>query len=390
MKLVITPWKQRLGVFALENNMLVETGIYDVVQKVCIGDVYLGRVNIVLPEINAYFVQIGNKEEVFLPFAETTRSLKSGETILVQIKKEASKGKQPLVTTRISLTGKYCVLSGEKHSIEVSKKLDTNQRAYWKQNLHQSLENDSLSIEEQALLKKYCLIIRTNVSCNPQLSEVMNEWIFLAKKMDFILEKGKYQVLFSKVYKERNAYIQYIINCTQSDLEEIIVDDENIYEEVREAFLECENMKDKIRFYQDSFPLIKLFSLESKMDDALCKKVWLKSGGFLIIEPTEALTVIDVNSGKFEKKMLAEDYYKKINGEAAVEIARQLKLRNISGIIIVDFINMQNTDNQKALLESLSKLVSKDKIKTVVIGMTSLGLVEITREKKEKPLWEQI
>ena len=126
------------------------------------------------------------------------------------------------------------------------------------------------------------------------------------------------------------------------------------------------------------------------MDDALSKKVWLKSGGFLIIEPTEALTVIDVNSGKFEKKMPAEDYYKKVNEEAAVEIARQLKLRNISGIIIVDFINMQNVDNQKDLLDSLSKLVSKDKIKTFVIGMTSLGLVEITREKKEKPLWEQI
>ena len=109
-----------------------------------------------------------------------------------------------------------------------------------------------------------------------------------------------------------------------------------------------------------------------------------------MIEPTEALTVIDVNSGKFDKKGESEEYYKKVNEEAAIEIARQIRLRNISGIIIVDFINMDLEKHQKALLEFLSRLVDKDKVKTHVIGMTSLGLVEMTRAKLEKPLWEQI
>jgi len=390
MKLVITPWKHRLGVFLLENNMLVEAGIYDPGQKICMGDIYLGRINKVLPEIKACFVQIGSNEEVFLPFDEAAGNLKTGDQILIQIKKEASKGKQPLATMRLSLTDNYCALSNEKYSIEVSKKLNNNQRAYWKQSLQQAVEGDLLSSDDKELLKKYCMIIRTNVSSEPQLSEVLEEWLLLARKMDFVVQKGKYQSLFSRVYKEKSAYIQYIMNQSQSNLEEIIVDDENIYEEMKESFLMCENMYGKIRFYQDSFSLSKLFSLEAKMNDALSKKVWLKNGGFLFIEPTEALTVIDVNSGKFEKKMLAEDYAKVVNEEAAVEIARQLKLRNISGIIIVDFINMKSDENKKDLLEFLSKLVSKDKIKTHVLGMTALGLVEITREKKEKPLWEQI
>ena len=390
MKLVITPWKNRLGVFLLDNDLLVEASIYDLEQNICIGDVYLGRINKILPEIKACFVQIGSKEEVFLPLDEAPDGLKSGENILVQIKREASKGKQPLATTKISLTGSYCVVSGEKHSIEISKKLNSNQREHWKRSLQEILNSTSLNCDDKELLEKYCVIIRTNVSNEPAIKEVLDEWLLLTKKMDFIIEKGKYQALYSKIYKEKTAYIQYIMNRLHDDLDEIIVDDELVYEEIKEAFSLHEDMQGRIRYYQDSFPLTKLFSLESKMDDALSKKVWLKSGGFLIIEPTEALTVIDVNSGKFEKKMPAEDYYKKVNEEAAVEIARQLKLRNISGIIIVDFINMQSTDNQKALLDSLSKLVSKDKIKTFVIGMTSLGLVEITREKKEKPLWEQI
>lgn len=390
MKLVITPWKQRLGVFGIEDNALVEVNIYDMMQTIRIGDIYLGRVNKILPNIKACFVGIGGKEEVFLPFDEIKGSLKSGDSILIQIKKEASKGKQALGTTKLSISGMYCVLNAEKHSIEISKKLSCEQRSYWKQALKQVLEDDSFSLKEKELLYKYCLILRTNVSENARISEVQKEWIKLSEQMDYIFEKGKYQSLFTRVYREKSAYVQHILNCSQSELEEIIIDDIGIYNEVKEAFWMSESVQGKIRFYQDDFSLSKLYSLESKITEALAAKVWLKCGGFLMIEPTEALTVIDVNSGKYEKKSEAEEYYRKVNKEAAVEIARQLKLRNISGIVIVDFINMSRKENQEALLDFLTELVSKDKVKTYVVGMTSLGLVEMTREKKEKPLWEQI
>ena len=390
MKLVITPWKQRLGVFGIEDNKLLEANIYNTKQNVCIGDIYLGRVHKILSNIKACFIQIGGKEDVFLPFDEMSDTIKTGDYIIIQIKKEASKGKQALGTTKISIAGLYCVLSAEKHSIEVSKKISEEQRNYWKSTLIKALEDECLSQEKKDLLKKYCLILRTNVTENVSVSNVLQEYLMLSKKMDFILEKGIHQSPFSLIYREQSTYVQHILNTSQHTLEEIITDDIDVYNELKEALAISDIMQNKIRYYQDAFSLSKLYSLDAKMDEAVSKKVWLKCGGFLVIEPTEALTVIDVNSGKFEKKSGSEEYYKKVNEEAAIEIARQLKLRNVSGIIIVDFINMSSKESQEALLDKLSHLVAKDHVKTFVVGMTSLGLVEITREKKEKPLWEQI
>ena len=390
MKLVITPWKQRLGVFGIEDNKLLEANIYNTKQNVCIGDIYLGRVHKILSNIKACFIQIGGKEDVFLPFDEMSDTIKTGDYIIIQIKKEASKGKQALGTTQISIAGLYCVLSAEKHSIEVSKKISEEQRNYWKSTLIKALEDECLSQEEKDLFKKYCLILRTNVTENVSVSNVLQEYLMLSKKMDFILEKGIHQSPFSLIYREQSTYVQHILNTSQHTLEEIITDDIDVYNELKAALAISDIMQNKIRYYQDAFSLSKLYSLDAKMDEAVSKKVWLKCGGFLVIEPTEALTVIDVNSGKFEKKSGSEEYYKKVNEEAAIEIARQLKLRNVSGIIIVDFINMSSKESQEALLDKLSHLVAKDHVKTFVVGMTSLGLVEITREKKEKPLWEQI
>ena len=390
MKLIVTKWKQGVGVFGFEDNTLVEANVYDNKQKICIGDIYLGRINKILPNINACFVQIGEKEEVFLPFDEICENVKSGDYTLIQIKKEASKGKQALGTTRLSLAGLYCVVNHEPYSIEVSSKLNVEKRNYWKKTLAEILQSEELSPEDKAILLKYCLIIRTNVSETSNSYEVISEWISLAKKMEYILEKGKYQSLFSKLYSEEKQYLNYIKNVSQSELTEIVTDEADIFDELKNIYAESPEMQNKLRFYQDAFPLNKLYSIESKITEALSKKVWLKCGGFLVIEPTEALTVIDVNSGKYDKKGDSEAFYKKVNEEAACEIARQIKLRNISGIIIIDFINMSLESNQKALLDTLSRYVSKDKVKTHVIGMTSLGLVEMTRTKTAKPLSEQI
>ena len=145
-----------------------------------------------------------------------------------------------------------------------------------------------------------------------------------------------------------------------------------------------------VRLYQDKvLPLSVLYSVESKLETALASRVWLKSGGYLIIEPTEALTVIDVNTGKYEAGKDPQETYRRINLEAAEEVAIQLVLRNLSGIIIVDFINMQSASYNRELLNHLKALVQKDKVQTHVVDMTPLGLVEITRKKISKPLREQ-
>ena len=146
-----------------------------------------------------------------------------------------------------------------------------------------------------------------------------------------------------------------------------------------------------MRLYQDSMlSLSALYGIEGKLKPALETRIWLKSGGYLVIEPTEALTVIDVNSGKCEDGKNPEDTYRSINLEAAEEVAFQLRLRNLSGIIIVDFINMQSPGDNAQLLYVLKSLVKRDKVKTTVVDMTPLGLVEITRKKISKPLREQL
>ena len=171
---------------------------------------------------------------------------------------------------------------------------------------------------------------------------------------------------------------------------EVVTDQELMYEQLK-SHCEKHDYKIKVRLYKDSMlTLSALYAVNSKLETALESRVWLKSGGYLVIEPTEALTVIDVNSGKYEAGMDARDTYRKINFEAAEEVAFQLRLRNLSGIIIVDFINMRSPSDNAELLIYLKSLVKEDKVKTMVVDMTPLGLVEITRKKISKPLREQL
>ena len=147
---------------------------------------------------------------------------------------------------------------------------------------------------------------------------------------------------------------------------------------------------DNVRFYNDSFPLNALFSFDKAYLTATSKKINLRNGAFLIIEPTEALTVIDVNSGKFDKRLSKDDYIKNVNEEACIEIARQLRLRNLSGIILVDFINIERREDEDALISLMKKEIKQDNLKTTVVDFTSLGLMEITREKKYASIYDLI
>lgn len=391
MKLIITKVEQGIGLFGFRENSLVEANIYNTEQTVCVGDIYVGIIDKILPNMDACFVKIGSKDNnVFLPDAEIKKRHKAGDKIIIQITKEASKGKQAMGTTRLSIPGMYCVVTSENFAIEVSAKLHPTKRSYWKNTLKELVHSESLSAETRKLLSSYCLIARTNVGEVKEVSEVVSEWTRLAETMNYVLTKGQNQSAFTKLYELEKKYQKHIMDISYTDIEEIVTDDKAVYMELQDIFTNNPELKNKIRLYTDEYPLRKVYSIDKKLKEALEKKVWLRSGGFLMIEPTEALTVIDVNSGKYYKKSSPEEYYKKVNEEAAVEIARQIKLRNLSGIIIIDFINMKSSQNQGELLDLLTKLVSEDKIETEVIGMTKLGLVEITRKKIEKPLWEQM
>ena len=164
------------------------------------------------------------------------------------------------------------------------------------------------------------------------------------------INNAKHRVCYTKVYSKTDIYTSFISSCNNFSIDEIITDDKNTYEQL---IANSQLNVYKIRFYNDNLSLNSLYSLRSKMEEALSKRIWLKSGGFLVIEQTEALTVIDVNSGKFESKKPSDEYILTLNLEATKEIAHQLMLRNISGIIIVDFINMSTNDNKTILLEKL-------------------------------------
>ncbi len=198
--------------------------------------------------------------------------------------------------------------------------------------------------------------------------------------------KASHLTRFSYVYRSESFMTERINAVFKCDeYEEIITDDEKVFENLKDSF-------SSIRLYSDkSFGLDKLYSLETGINDALSKKAWLKCGGYLMIEHTEAMTVIDVNSGKFApaKGTDKEKAYFKVNEEAAIEIARQLRLKNISGIIIADFINLKSEEDRDALLEILKSETSKDTETVCIVDITPLGLVEITRKKNLPPLYEQ-
>ena len=189
------------------------------------------------------------------------------------------------------------------------------------------------------------------------------------------------------------AYLCTIRDRDTESLSEIITDDPILYQQIKE-YLTCYQPEDlqKLRMPEDSsISLDRVYRISLQLNEALQKRVWLKSGGYLVIEPTEALTVIDVNTGKaVTKKKNVQETFFQINVEAAKEIAKQIRLRNISGIIIIDFINMQEEKAREDLLYTLKEFVKQDPVKTTVIDMTALSLVELTRKKERRPLYEQV
>ena len=203
--------------------------------------------------------------------------------------------------------------------------------------------------------------------------------------------KGTSRVCFSLLEESLPEYMQVLQNVYTEHLEEIVTDNKSLYEAVSSYAKTAFPENTQIRLYEDKLlPLYKLYSLESALEHGLHEKVWLKSGGFLVIQQTEAFVCIDVNTGKFTANKEMEETFRKINLEAAAEIALQLRLRNLSGIILIDFINMKSPKHKKELMENLQAYLNRDPVKGTVVDMTSLNIVEVTRKKVRKSLTEEM
>ncbi len=379
-----------------------------------LGAIYVGKVKNVVPTIDAAFVEVCKGSMGFLPMKQAKNPIivnrkydgriLAGDEILVQVEKESIKSKDPGLTCNLAFSGKYCVLTTGKQNIGFSTKLDNKTKLLWKQKF------EDWKIEDTLQEEKVGIVVRTNVTglteertvsnasnrLNDRISKDVNlsgdeifknEFERLLVQKNKVLEAVSYRTCFSCLFQPVEGYLTDIRDTYEDSFDKIMTNNSIIYERIHEEFPSVEN----VELYQDSkISLEKLYSVETRLQEALDERVWLKSGAYLIIQQTEALTVIDVNSGKIQKKNPKDDIYFEINKEAAVEIALQLKLRNLSGIIIIDFINQNTKEQDEALLYYLSNLVKKDSVKTNVVDMTPLGLVEVTRKKINKSLKEQL
>lgn len=376
-KIIITTVKNKDFLFLFDNDHNIQ--YIKNINNSIVDTIYKGRIDSINEGLNACFVSIASGLNVFVSLSEfKDKNPKCGDELLVQIKTKALKTKLMQGTINLCLPGQYCVCHLDSKGISVSKKLDNDIQ----NKLLDSIKNSNLDY-----LNDYKWVIRTNASylLDESLEPLYEEMNYLSDKALFLNNEAKYRSLYSVVYEPKSDLLNTLYNIPFDEYDSIILDNENYYEEIKAT--DSINQKD-ITFYTDKYISLKnLHSLETYLDRALDKKVYLDCGGYLIIEPTEALTVIDVNSGKLEsRKKESEAYIFKVNKEAAIEIAKQLKIRNISGIIIIDFINMKLKENNEKLLSILSEEFKNDKVMTKCIGMTQLGLVEITRKKIDEPL----
>ena len=359
-------------------------------ERSLIGNIYVGKVKNIVKNIDAAFVEIKKGVLCFLPLSEAEGAifvtpkehdkLVVGDELLVQVLKDGVKTKAPVVSTNLNFTGRYFVLTTKrKNELGISNKLG---------------EEDRKRLAEYASKKEddaFGMILRTNAK-NATEEELDAEFAYLKEVHDKVVNYGVHRSVFTLLMQDEAPYIKQLRNIRQDELEEIITDDKEIYDQAYE-FLKAHQPADveKLRFYEDaSYSLWKLYGLETILDDATRTRVWLKSGGYLVIEPTEALTVIDVNTGKYEGGKNADATFVKINQEAAVETAKQLRLRNISGIVIIDFIDMKTEADKLDVLSTLNKELKKDPVRAALVDMTKLNLAEVTRKKVKKSLREQL
>lgn len=390
-KLIITNWKGHVLTSVLENGEIVEFHCSNEEGKkeAVLGNIYVGKVKNIVPNIGAAFIEIAKGVECYYAIAENKnpiftqkigkKPLCIGDELLVQVSKEAVKTKVPTVSSNLNFTGKYAVLTTGDTRIGISSKLPKESRSYF-QSLAASYQSDA-----------YGFIIRTNAK-EVSRESVQKELQQLIQEYETLIQVANTRVCYSCLKKSPKQYLSELKNIYQDGLTEILIEDSDLYNETAE-YLHAHQPEDlkKLHRYEDALlPLDKLYAIEKRMEDALKEKVWLKSGAYLVIEPTEALTVIDVNTGKCISKKKDESTYLKINIEAAKEAAKQIRLRNLSGIIVVDFINLDNKERMKELTDVFQKELRKDPISTTLVDVTKLQLVEVTRKKVRKPLKEAI
>ncbi len=367
---LIDPEETRIAITD-EKGRLCDFFIERMLEHQRTGEIYKARVDSVLPGMNSAFLNLGDGRNGFLYLNDVKgRDVRPDMDMLVQVVKNARKGKGARVSPRISLAGRYMVLIPGGHETGVSKRIASDE------------ERTRLrALAKEMRPKGFGIIIRT-VAENCDADSLRKDVDRLVSQWDDIERRVKHNNAPCLIHKDIGLLERVLRDELTGEIDEIVIDSEEergTIESVVKQFFH-ENIPE-VNVCSARTPLFELYGIEKQIEELQDRKVWLHSGAYLVIDQTEALTVIDVNTGKFIGSKNLNDTVLKTNLEAAVEVARQLRLRAIGGIVVVDFIDMENESDNKALVRQLQELFKSDRCKARVYGVTGLGLVEITRKR---------
>lgn len=389
-ELLIDVKNNRKNILLLENGKLIERYVEEEGQERLEGNIYLGIVENVLQGMQAAFVDIGKDKNTFihirdiLPKASNETGnknenfrkydikeyLKTGSPILVQVKKDSTNKKGARISSHISMPGRFVVIMPNEEFVTVSQKIDNEN------------ERDRLkSIVKKCLPRGFGAIVRTSaVSKSAEevvadIEKTINTYKNVKSKYDKEIQKAK-NAKPQLLYKSEDVVSRLLTDLMDQDLYRILTNDKKVFMQVEEKLKETKK-EIKMEIQKD---ILGMYNIRKQLEELENRKVWLKCGGFITIDKTEALTAIDVNSGKYTGKKDLEQTIFTVNKEATIEIARQLRLRDIGGIIIIDYIDMQDEENEKKIIELFEENLKKDRSKTQIVGFSKLNLLEMTRK----------
>jgi ribonuclease G len=381
-ELIIQAGEEEVQIAVLEEGKLTELFFGESIKEGYSGNIYLGRVENVLPGMQSAFVDIGLNKNAFLYVEEAILNngvkengeyhiadyVKKGEEILVQVIKEPVRQKGSRISRQITLPGRYLVLMPLNNHLGISKKIEDQEKVQYLREIMEEIKPPDMGVIVRTVaenISKKCL--------EEDMENLLETW-------NKITEKAKKSNPPELINTEKPVLEKIMRDILNHNVKKVIVNNEENYEKLR-LFSKEEGNGFEIEMVQEK-DLFSHFDIKNQINNALSRKVWLENGGYIVFDETEALTSVDVNTGKYiGKTNVFEDTILETNLEAIKEIVRQIRLRNIGGIIIIDFIDMQDKEKKDYLVEELNKELKKDRIKSHIFGITHLGLVEMTRKK---------
>lgn len=415
----VTPQETRVAV--VENGVLQEVYIERSQKRGLVGNIFKGRVSRILPGMQAAFIDIGlertgflhtsdivaltdeiipEEQEHNLPLPSIDTILKEGQDILVQVIKDPLGSKGARLTTRLSLPSRYLVFIPDYPTIGISQRIeDEKERERLRSIIMQyrtgiarlAVGNEDnvvlhSAVRESEILNRGGFIVRTAAEGVSE-EDIYRDIEFLHKLWDSTVIQARNTIPAAIVYEDLPLALRTMRDLVHTDIEKVRIDSRETYHRVMDFSKQfIPEFLGRIEYYPGEHPILDLYSVEDEIQKSLGRKVQLKSGGYLIIDQTEAMTTIDVNTGAFVGHRNLEETIYKTNLEAAQTIARQLRLRNLGGIVIIDFIDMQEQEHRRQVVRSLEKHLERDHSKVTISELTSLGLVQLTRKRTRESL----